>query len=1464
MTIKKVEIKDSEDATLYPKTSTDQVFDDKGKPLSTTIIELEYATKNGSGGGGGSAYGIIQNEEGMISANQSGDTLRVEGEGLTSIKLSSKGDEGITQDTIKITSRFPKWEEVAGDPLTLFNPKEFIFENNTLGINTANIGGGGSGGGLPYINVKNFKVMERNPETGVMEEVAYGAKGDNTSPDMDTRAFKRAFQLAKELGSANIYIPDGNYILNETIQMYRNTNVEASRNATIKKNHTSVMFANTIPTEAYAGYEGGMVLPTVNPSIKNNGNIFFSGGTYDNDGTQGSIFSLINARNFEFNNMNFLDIYESHAFDLAGIADVIIFNCVFRGFQYYRTGEVDQNGKVIPNDADVNAYSECIQLDFSAHQAFPYQIAGHDGTVCQRIRIDKCVFGASDRFPAWNRAFGCHNLYLPTYDWLHNPDGSPTGNRYNFIDSKTKDIYFINNVVEGNGTLKYDYDENDPESFIIQQVRLLGMDNVIIMNNKFRDVKGGISVDVDQTPKTMINAPGRRDFNTSGTATYPKSGPMPAKVTYIDERGDMQTILFSSSENDYDMDKITTHTHNGITYTIMWCKTTKYVARYGWENALIMNNEMTNITCGIFEYPQVSATTTNSTELNKIIIGAIKDTLGKQLIDVGTEIYCGNEHNPRFVTRIQGTPSTDINGNSIEIAPYTLTVYPAFSSLQVVGTPVKIKGSPSKNASTPIYLRGRSTVPSKIDLNADGTLGSISKTGVQQPRAEKAIVYGNTIDGLYQESVYAQWDALVRNGDYMHYIKDIDASRKVLTLSSTSDSHMEVGRSIWFKENDDSGEFLSRSYKVLSIEPGNVVTIDAPLEDKIKVNYNIYTRDPYFMGETGGPSFVNAISGSYVRDLLIQKNVVRNIPRAIYISGCTRTDVIGNHFFQVNETAAVTIDGGDYHNIISNIFSDLNDQAIEMRNPNYYNISNNLFLDHNRRETYRSKYPLVTSFTYDPRDTPVIFATGNGDDDGLYGNITGNMFYHNNSNPVKTGILADAGTLFVKMSNNAFPSAFVVRQDNRSDVGLDTGYKGNDADTLQGKTLDTLSDIYIPHSQRGTVNGVAALGPDGKVPTSQLPTSSGSSGFKTIALPNEETISATQLANILTLEGVNGITFDAKDGNVLEITFDADGSHFQRVSGVEQKIDDHLNDLEAHVTPADTLKWNRHVDDLDIHHTLTEKNSWNAHRDNGDIHHTLVEKNKWNTHEANGDIHHTLDEKNKWNTHEADLVRHVTQDDKDKWNEHADDGTIHHTLDEKNKWNTHEADLVRHVTQTDKDKWNTHADNGDIHHTLAEKNKWNTHEADSTIHVTTSDKSNWNGKSDKSYVDTNLFNKTTSSKQTITPPVEFTKNINLSNYEEKIGSNSGGSCNLSTGSVFTINVDKATTISFTNMPSSSGYVQSVVIYLNMIAVYAVTFPSGVKWHNENIPSLTAGRVHEIIFRTTDNGATWLATLGGKF
>jgi hypothetical protein len=82
---------------------------------------------------------------------------------------------------------------------------------------------------------------------------------------------------------------------------------------------------------------------------------------------------------------------------------------------------------------------------------------------------------------------------------------------------------------------------------------------------------------------------------------------------------------------------------------------------------------------------------------------------------------------------------------------------------------------------------------------------------------------------------------------------------------------------------------------------------------------------------------------------------------------------------------------------------------------------------------------------------------------------------------------------------------------------------------------------------------------------------------------------------------------------------------------------------------------------------------------------------------------------------------------------------------------------------------------------------------------------------------------------------------------------------LAQGRAFVFTVSQATTIAFTNVPSSSFYVRIRLLITNGSA-FVVTWPASVSWLSGVVPTLKVSGVDEIEMATKDGGTTWFATI----
>lgn len=81
---------------------------------------------------------------------------------------------------------------------------------------------------------------------------------------------------------------------------------------------------------------------------------------------------------------------------------------------------------------------------------------------------------------------------------------------------------------------------------------------------------------------------------------------------------------------------------------------------------------------------------------------------------------------------------------------------------------------------------------------------------------------------------------------------------------------------------------------------------------------------------------------------------------------------------------------------------------------------------------------------------------------------------------------------------------------------------------------------------------------------------------------------------------------------------------------------------------------------------------------------------------------------------------------------------------------------------------------------------------------------------------------------------------------------------LSQGSVFTVTISAATTLTFSNVPAGKAATFNLIITNGGAAT--VTWPTSVKWASGTAPTLTASGVDVLTFLTPDGGTTWYGTV----
>jgi len=85
---------------------------------------------------------------------------------------------------------------------------------------------------------------------------------------------------------------------------------------------------------------------------------------------------------------------------------------------------------------------------------------------------------------------------------------------------------------------------------------------------------------------------------------------------------------------------------------------------------------------------------------------------------------------------------------------------------------------------------------------------------------------------------------------------------------------------------------------------------------------------------------------------------------------------------------------------------------------------------------------------------------------------------------------------------------------------------------------------------------------------------------------------------------------------------------------------------------------------------------------------------------------------------------------------------------------------------------------------------------------------------------------------------------------------------ITTGNVFDLTLSGNTTLAFSN-PSASGRACSITVIIRMPStLYAVTWPSSVKWAEDNIPELKANKTAIFTFVTVNAGSSWYGMSAG--
>lgn len=248
---------------------------------------------------------------------------------------------------------------------------------------------------------------------------------DGTTPT--ATAIQNVLDLALTEGQVKVVIPDGTYLLDKPLAIYKNTHLLMGKNAVLLRGHTAGILSNGKDKEnIYSGYNG-------------NGNILIEGGVFDgNIDNFPSGFVHINlghGENITIRDSIFKEVTNAHALDIAGCKDVLIENCHFRGF-------LDTTG------VDTYNYSEAVQIGEITSDGFP-PFGTYDGTPSVNIEVKGCYFGGSDH--PFTRAWGVGVGHHAATNNIFNSNIKVTGNTFDGMTYaavrvfKYKDVKVTNN-----------------------------------------------------------------------------------------------------------------------------------------------------------------------------------------------------------------------------------------------------------------------------------------------------------------------------------------------------------------------------------------------------------------------------------------------------------------------------------------------------------------------------------------------------------------------------------------------------------------------------------------------------------------------------------------------------------------------------------------------------------------------------------------------------------------------------------------------------------------------------------------------------------------------------------------------------------------------------------------------------------------------------------------------------------
>ncbi|MBO5415956.1 MAG: InlB B-repeat-containing protein [Clostridia bacterium] len=237
----------------------------------------------------------------------------------------------------------------------------------------------------------------------------------------DTEAIQSAIDSLPNGGT--VYIPAGTYDIDKIV-LHENITLMLQGEV----NNVAAGYTNTLAARVDAGEfailkDGSFVNHEPNgPGNLGESNIAIIGGMIDFNGAAATktqidvnhegpaahpgaeatgCIAISCGSNFRFENIIFKDVYNAHAFQICGVKDVVIKDCMFAGYMG-RAETKGVAGKIVTN-------RETIQIEYAHSGAIPpATFAEGEFYYCENVVIEGCYFGDSDKSGYHVTAIGQH------------------------------------------------------------------------------------------------------------------------------------------------------------------------------------------------------------------------------------------------------------------------------------------------------------------------------------------------------------------------------------------------------------------------------------------------------------------------------------------------------------------------------------------------------------------------------------------------------------------------------------------------------------------------------------------------------------------------------------------------------------------------------------------------------------------------------------------------------------------------------------------------------------------------------------------------------------------------------------------------------------------------------------------------------------------------------------------------